>query len=73
MPWKIVKKLVTRLVKGIGSKSLSEKRTRRVFTDEFRREALGWSLGEFQCLVPLEGGAAEEVGANTQPLARELC
>jgi transposase len=44
MPRKIVKKLVTRPVKAVGSKPLPEKRTRRVFTEEFRREAVAMLL-----------------------------
>ena len=44
MPRKIVKKLVARSVKGVGAKSPKEKRTRRVFTEEFRREAVAMLL-----------------------------
>jgi transposase-like protein len=43
MPRKIVKKLVTSPVKGVSSKSSKGKRTRRVFTEEFRREAVAMS------------------------------
>ena len=44
MPRKIVKKLVTGPVKGAASKALPQKRTRRVFTEEFRREAVAMLL-----------------------------
>jgi transposase len=44
MPRKIVKKLVARPVKDVGSKVSKEKRTRRVFTEEFRREAVAMLL-----------------------------
>ena len=77
MPRKIVKTLVTRPAKNKGAKpakALKDKRTRRVFTEEFRREALGWACGElgggavgageFERFVSVEGGAAEGVGAD---------
>jgi transposase len=44
MPRKIVKKLATSPVKGVSSKSVKDKRTRRVFTEEFRREAVAMLL-----------------------------
>ena len=40
MPRKIVKKLVARPVKGVSAKAVKGQRTRRVFTEEFRREAV---------------------------------
>ena len=44
MPRKTVKKLVASPVKRVGSKALPDKRTRRVFTEEFRREAVAMLL-----------------------------
>lgn len=44
MPRKIVKKLSARRMKSGGEKALPEKRTRRVFTEEFRREAVAMLL-----------------------------
>ena len=44
MPRKIVKKLVARPVKSGGENTLKGKRTRRVFTEEFRREAVAMLL-----------------------------
>ena len=44
MPRKIVKTLVTHPVKGLGSKAVPDKRTRRVFMEEFRREAVAMLL-----------------------------
>ncbi len=47
MPRKIVKTLVTRPAKNMGAKpakGLKDKRTRRVFTEEFRRKAVAMLL-----------------------------
>ena len=47
MPRKIVRTLVTRPAKNKGAKpakTLKDKRTRRVFTEEFRREAVAMLL-----------------------------
>ncbi len=56
MPRKIVKTLVTRPAKNMGAKpakALKDKRSRRVFTEEFRREAVAMLL--------LDGHAASAV------------
>ncbi len=44
MPRKIVKTLDQRSAKNVGAKALKDKRTRRVFTEEFRREAVAMLL-----------------------------
>lgn len=47
MPRKIVKKLDQRPARNVGAKpakALKDKRTRRVFTEEFRREAVAMLL-----------------------------
>ena len=58
MPRKIVKMLVNNPVKVGGSKALAQRRTRRVFTDEFRREAVA---------MLRDGHSASSVARDAEP------
>lgn len=64
MPRKLVKKLVARSVKGVGTKSPKDKRTRRVFTEVFRCEAVA---------MLLDGHSASSVAGRLGWRVRTTC